>query len=522
MTHDITQIEVRKKIIDEIENNENKNRKEESFRRFEIYRERQAKYILQRLAGETSVNSVRDMRTMTSINLTRKMIMELASIYKYKPTREYTLLNTQQTDTMEAHYKYSKANIEFKQSNRMYKLHEQCAIKIVPKNGLLKFDVLQPHHYDVVPSMDNPEEPEIYIISSFDRSRIANEDDFRQARNRFESVQYGSDRVNQSIADTDDWDNEKGKIYYWWSAEYNFKTDRSGKVLDESNNPLGSVDFNEFTNPIARLPFVDIATEKDYEFWVRTGSNITEFNIDFGVQISDNVNINRMQGYSQAVIKSVEAPKDLYVGPHSVIWLKQDPNDTGSTSPDFQFVTPSPDIQGSLQLSDNLLRYFLVSRSINIKNMLEGTAQATSGVEKLLMMIEKFEASQDDLDLYEWVEQDAYEIMTAWHNVFRDVDSGLSEKVIGPNIPEGSEVMVKFGKPQSVVSDTEKLEKIMKELDMGLKTPVEAIQELREIDEDMATVVYKNIKNFEQMDMSQLIEVNKDIAIETIESDEEI
>ena len=525
-TYDITDINVRKQIIKEIEGQENLRRKEESYRNFEIYRDRQAKYILDRLAGETSAASIRDMRTVTSINLTKKMIHELASIYKYEAERDFTDLNDLQKQTMLAHYKYSRADVEFKQSNRMYKLHEQCALKIVPKNGFLSYDVLQPHHYDCVPSKLDPEHGEIYIISSFDRSRVVNQNDFREleAQNAYENRTFMSDGVNQKIGDQDDWD-MKNKPYYWWSAEYNFKTNGKGEIIDDKMKPLPEVDFEQYKNQIETLPFVDIATEKDYEYWVRAGGSITDFNIDFGVQLSDNVNINRLQGFSQAVITSVEKPKDIYVGPHSVIWLKVDPKDETAQRPEFQFVTPSPDLNASMGLSEGLLKYFLVSKSINIKGMLEGTANATSGIERLLMMIEKFEASQDDLDLFRMTEQSAYEIMVKWHNVFNQVRDGLNKKVQGPQIPEDSEVQVKFGRPDLLQSKQDKVDGLIKELDAGLLTPVEALMELREVDEATAEKIYKKIKKFEMMDVNQLQQAAVDMGMDSpddeLQSDEE-
>lgn len=522
LTHDITQIEVRKNIIDEIESSENKYRKEESFRRFEIYRERQEKYILQRLAGSTSISTAREMRTMTSINLTRKMIHEMASIYRYEPTREFTLLSDQQKETMLSHYRYSNVNVNMKKSNRMYKLHEQCAVKIIPKNGLLSFDVLQPHHYDVVPSKFNPEKAEVYVISSFDRSRVQYSNNITTKERRFENRSNWNDGVNQKIGDADDWNNEKNKVYYWWNAGYNFKTNRAGQVLDNNGQPLASVDFNQYVNPIGELPFCDIATEKDYEFWVRAGSGVTEFNIDLGSQLSDNVNINSVQGFSQAVISSVEEPKDILIGPKRVLWLKKDPKGESQHQPEFTFATPSADIKGSIELSESLLKYFLVSKSINIKNMLDGTSNASSGFERLLMMIERFEASQDDIDVFKSVESRAYEIMVKWHNVYRSTTNGLSKKVDGPVINEDSEMMIKFGGPQAITSKTDKINNLILEMDNGFITPVEAIMQLREVDEEMALDIYNKVKQFNQENLRDLITKDaKDLKDDELSSDEE-
>jgi len=399
----------------------------------------------------------------------------------------------------------------------MYKLHEQCAVKIVPKFGGIKIDVLQPHHYDVVPSLNDPERAEVYIISSFDRSRIIYSDNFPNNGDRFSPTQL-PDGVNQKIGDPDDW-KQSNKVYYWWTAEYNFKTNKLGQVLDDNNNPLTQANFNNYANPIGCLPFVDIATEKDYEFWVRAGDSITEFNIDFGAQLSDNVNINAMQGFSQAVISSVEEPKNIIVGPKRVLWLKINPKEEAATRPEFSFVSPSPDIKGSIELSEGLLKYFLVSKSINIKDMLQGTATASSGLERLLMMIEKFEASQDDIDLFKSVEHKAYEIMVKWHNAYRGTKDGLSPKLDGPEVNENSEVQVKFGKPEMIQSKLEKISTIEKEIDLGIMTPIEAIMQLREVDQNKAEEIYESVKKFNGLTITdENTDVNTD---DDVQGDEE-
>lgn len=513
---DITDIQERKNIIKEIEGDENKHRKEESFRRFEIYRERQHQYILERLAGELGINNVRDMRTMTSINLTRKMVHEMASIYRHEPDRDFSGLSEVQKEVMLNHYKYSKADVAFKKANRMFKLHEQCAIKTMPKSGFLSHAVLQPHHYDVIPNRHDPEQAEVYIISTFNRDRIVSDQHISQKRNRYEyeKNRLNFDRVNQKIGDPDDWDiDNDNKVYIWWNGLYNFKTDNRGRVLGDDGKPETKVNFNNYPNPIGKLPFSDIANEKDHEFWVRAGSNITEFNVDFGVVISDSVNINKEQGFAFPIITSVEEPKNLKVGPNRAMWLKVNPNDDTAQRPTFEFASPNPDLQGTIQLSEDLLRYFLVSKSISIKNMMEGVPQATSGVEKLLMMIERFEASQDDIDLFRWTEQSVYESMVRWHNVFRDVDQGLNSKVSGPAMPEDSEVQVSFGTPDMVISKKEKLDNIEKKLNLGLMTPVEAISELRDVDEDTADGIHQKIKEFNKMDTDELIEANRQIGM---------
>lgn len=473
-TIDITSKATRKRIIEEIEGDENLRRKEESFARFEIYRERQKNYIKHRLISESSKETVDKMRKFTSINFTRKMIKELASIYKHSPIRSFTDVSDDQSIAILNHYERMLADVKLKKSNKYFKLHEQACIQTIPKFGQVQLRVYQPHHYDVVPNEDNPEVGEVYIISSFDRSRS------------FITL----DSNNQLIADPDDW--RVKKVYYWWSREFNFSTNYQGDIITPSGIDFNP-DYREYLNPIGMLNFTDIATEKDFEYWVRTGSSITEFNIEFGASVSDVCNISKIQGYSQAVFKSVEKPTSLAVGPHQALWLKIDPADTESTKPEFAFVSPSPDLNASISLNENLLRMFLASRDMSFSTGITDKS-FSSGLERLLASIEKWEASQDDLDLYLGVEKQVFRQFKAWNNYLESVNERIPDSIRAGMISDQTDIEVEFLKPEMIQTRSEKLDYISKQLDLGLMSDVEAIQELRGVSEDAALSILDTIK----------------------------
>jgi hypothetical protein len=119
---DYTDIAVRKQIIDEILGAENRKRKEEHLKRYEIYRERQLAFVEDQLRQEFSSDTVNEMRKISSINLGKRIIDELASIYRNAPTRHFQTnageLSEQQTKQCENLYQYSNANVKFKRANK--------------------------------------------------------------------------------------------------------------------------------------------------------------------------------------------------------------------------------------------------------------------------------------------------------------------------------------------------------------------------------------------------------------------
>ena len=213
--------------------------------------------------------------------------------------------------------------------------------------------------------------------------------------------------------------------------------------------------------------------------------------------LSDTSNINRLQGYSQAIIKSEEKPQDMQVGPHSVIHLKLDPT-RPELSPDFQFVSPNPDLQSSLALLNSFINLYLSAEGLDAKTItMQGDQKSfASGLERLLAMVEKFEASQDDFDLYKMVEKKAFDILKSWNNylIGRTVDQGGVEMELQA-IPEDVVLDIEFAAPQAIQTNKEKEESVKLYLDSGLMSKKMAIMELMGKSEEEAQDILTEIQD---------------------------
>ena len=135
------------------------------------------------------------------------------------------------------------------------------------------------------------------------------------------------DQRNQKIADSDDY--QLGLMrFVWWTDEFNFITDGHGELVS---------DPEDIQNPLGYMPFIDVSEEKDFEYWVRCGCPIVDFDRDFGKMLSDTANISRLQGYAQAIVYAETIPEDMVVGPNHVLRIPLDPNST--KDPRFEFVS---------------------------------------------------------------------------------------------------------------------------------------------------------------------------------------
>jgi len=493
---DIQNTEFRTQVLSQINTQENKDRKIEAVKRFEVYKGRQRIFLEQMLKAEYELSTVQETRIISSINLAKRIVNSMASIYKKTPTRTFATesgkdLSENEQLQIENLYSLAKANIKLKKSNRWYKLYDQCALHVIPRNGIIDIKVLSPHHYDTIPDPMNPEEAKVYIINVFDKSEAFTSSGGLYDLNapptgvvRNQGSRH-SDSINQKTGDPDDY-KALMQRFIWWSKDYHFVTNGRGEII-EDDSPKDGV------NPFGILPFIDIAGEKDLEYWIRNGSSDTDFSLDINLQVTDYVNIGKMQGFAQAIIASEEPPKHMDIGPNKVLHLPLDPEK--EVQPTFQFANPGADLGAQKDIIETLISLYLSAKGED-PTMITGSGDVkkfNSGLERLLALIEQFEASQDDIDLFVDVEDKLLELFVVESNVMQEDPDKLNDKLKLARLPEDTFVTVKYAKPESIQTKKEVEDSNIKLMDSGLKSKSEAIADLREIGEDEAIKVMDKI-----------------------------
>jgi hypothetical protein len=489
----------RKHIIGEIESEENIKRKQESLRRYEIYNERLEEYLFNILQNDRSADTIAEMSNsvMSSINLCKRIIQEESSIYTKKPERRFGDTEESVEALIMDIYKHGRFNLKFKMANQYFNLQDQCAMQVLPKDGKLKLRVLQPHHYDVVPSRMDAEKAEVFILSQFDKNRLFdrtdNQNDFTPQPS---GVEYRiNDRMNNKIADQSDWEADRG-LYVFWTDQFHFTTNANGQIINpETMMPFeGEVPPEMLVNPIGKLPFVDVKEDTDGEYWQRTGNSTVDFTVQFALMLSDVNFINKYQGFAQPIVSAMEPPKNLIIGPNQLLFLKKSKNADPAAQPEFSFASPNPDMMGSIELMKSIVSLFLSSKGQDAGTITADGASAqryASAIDRLLANIEKFEASEDDFDLFRSVEMQVFELIKLWQDAFSGVTEGGLE--LSGIIPEDTKLDVQFAKPSSEISAEDKLRIIERKLEMGLMSRVEAIAMDREMDLETARETMEEI-----------------------------
>jgi hypothetical protein len=460
---------------------ENITRKNESFRRFEIYKGRIEPYLLRILADDLDPDTVHNMRTISSVNFCKRIVDDKASVYKTPPKRMFMqgdqVLDGRIAEQLHMMYSFGNMNQKLKKSNSFYELMGQCFLQVLPKSGKLKFRVLAPHNLDVIPSADDAEEADVYILSTFDK-RLAYERN--QADQRGRNTASGlsvniSDGINQKIADMDDY--LEHSRFVWWSKDYHFTTNGKGVLISSDVEP-------RVDNTLGKLPFIDISRDKEMEFWIRYANSASDFTMQMAVMMSDTVEINRLQGFAQPIISSMEQPKNLKIGPNKILWLKKVKEMEASLQPTFQFATPNPNLNASLDMIKMFASLYLSSEGQSPK-LISASGEGetfTSGIDRMLAQMQKFEASLDSYDLFYSVERQAFDLIRDWSRVLNGSD--MLDPKFRLVVPEDVWLDVNFQKPSIIESDDAKIDRIIKAMNGGLMSRRMGLKELYDIESD--------------------------------------
>lgn len=507
----------RKKIIGEIKGDENTQRKIDSYKKMNMQNDNFFHYVKEYLESKLDAATVDELNIFSNVNLQRRVSKNEASIYKREPERSF-FLNDNEIVDMKKIYDDMDINSCLRYANEAFKYQEQCAIQVYPEDKSLKARVLLPHHYDVIPVPDNPEKAMAYIISNFNntnRDKIRREDG--QNRTGYSQGDTYRDSLNQEIADYDDAELKKER-YYVWSDSYNFVMNGKGEILDkETQEPInydiidesGSVLLDEnILSPLFEwgcLPFIDIASKKDFEFWVRSGNSLYDATLIYNVILTSEFKTVEMQGHAQAYYKgdANHLPENMRVGIDKLIFIPVDP--ANEVNSEFGFANPGSDLSGIREFRESYLKSFLSSRGLD-SSLISGegdSSGATSGVQKLLEMIDKFDASLEDFSVFRNVENKLCYIISSWiKSLYAERQDGeliLDEKYqVNISDPKELRCSIEFGKPEMIKTEKEELEIFEKELDLGITSRVHYLMENKGMSKEEAEKRIMEVDQYEQ------------------------
>ena len=445
--------EDRKKILESLKSAENIDRKARSYKQYEILKDRIHDYVVEHLKSQFDADTVRMMPIISSINIAKRMLSQEASIYRDEPVRTFSGIEDPDVEAMKAIYSDGRFDSKMKKANFYFKaFKDQCVVQVILIDGAITLRVLAPHQFDVVPDAANPEKAFAYLVNLKPRAK-----------------------------------DPKDQRFTVWSDEWNFIMDGNGLIQSSPQH---------LKNDLGLMPFVDIAGDKEFSFFVDLGETDGDFTVQYNAALSDLQNICRLQGYAQAVYigdpKSM--PSSIKIGPNVVLKIPINP-DQPVQNTDFKFVTPNPDIEGSIKQIEQLLANYLTTRGIDTKSIagkLDGTQAYSSGIERMLAMIERFEASKDDLSVFTWAEKEIFKIVKAWVEKYSRTQYLKKEYWGGAKLPNAVQ-SVAYSKPTSIQTDDERNKDLEFRIKHGVADAVTILVETKGMSEEAALEEVKKL-----------------------------
>lgn len=478
--NEILNKEVRSRIIAEIEDHENVQRKKEQFKRYEVYKDKTNIYVEDLLLKQFDGETVEEMRyAISNISIGRKIIDKLSRVYSNGLER--ILPKKKDQKNIEQLEKHLHFNTKMKKSNRYLKLHKNilAGVKPIPviEDGETKYDlkmvVIPPFLFDAIEDFNDKEKPMVIIFSSFSSQQsllhsISPAQEGRTFNTPGINNQTRGDGQDQIIADTPFDSPEQKKEYIWWSNNYHFTTDMKGNVIDAPDGNL---------NPIGMLPYVGLAEDQDGHFWSMGGSDLIDGSILINSLITNTNHIGITQGYGQAFMTGKNLPKKVKVGPNHIVQLEQK---EGEPNPAFGFANSNPPLADLMQMTRMYTALLLSTNNLStsgIKVDIQSGQDFPSGIAAIIDKSESVEDVQDQQKIYHDSEPMIWQIIAKWLKIYNDRNlliKKLAALIFSPDII--AELQLRFNDIRPIITEAEKLDNLAKRKDLGINTMIDLMK----------------------------------------------
>lgn len=460
-----------RQIVQEIEDDAEVNRRAQAKRRFDIYRDGGRAFLVEKILREFGQDALSEMR-LTPLNLLKKMVDKRAGIYKRAPTR---LANNPSNQALVDHYVNDMAfNVVMQKANKYLVLAANTSLYIRPQMGRLVATVVPNYLYSIIPNSFDQTKVDTVIFSMFaDEGRVASQaapypgtgfSGFSEER----GYKYQGDLVASNEKESK---NAATQLVFW-SAEEHFTTNGNGDKYG-----IAGEGQEQWLNPIQLMPVINIARDRDNEPWATNGEDMIDLTMALQLGWTDVMTIAKHQGFSLLTITSETEPKRMNIGVNRAVWLKMNP---GGPQPSIGYVQANSPLEQYKGLLIELLGLLLTTNNME-PGAIGGQASAknfTSGFHALISMADSLEAIESDKPLFADAEQEAWDVIKAWHNYMFDAGMLADEARALGKFTDDFKVSVVFADIKPLESDDERIARVKSLMDLGLITKRDALKKL--------------------------------------------
>jgi hypothetical protein len=455
---DLTKEENRKALIKMIDGESEKSRIRSSIFECDILEGKIESHLNKKLLEKYDSSTIKEMPVITKINMAKRISFEEASLYREAPDRSFKGIEEKDDDYVKLVdiYKDGRINAKLLRANKYFKHQLQCALYVLPIDGKIEVRVLKKHqyfHFDGV-----------YLL-------------------------VNDKAVNSKMKDQE---KKKARRITVWSKEYNFVMDGDGDITSTEE---------DLSNPIGIIPIIDISIDKDDEFWVTSQRGVAEFTIDLNLALTALIHVMHMQGFAigaiSGSIEMLQAIASQTIGLNKLLKLPITTDKDGNqVSADAKFISPNPDLPGSIAVIETMLSAFMTSEGVDPKIVsLKGEGESySSGWERLLALLSKFEASKEDVEIFKRAETQLLEVIKAYITVYATATNPPIDKKYLTSGLEDVSVYVDYKSPEMIETRGEKEDRIKKREDNGFASRVDSIMEIYKCDRKEAIKIIMQIE----------------------------
>lgn len=500
-----------KKIIGEINTEEEKTRRILALRRHDIYRDGGKRFLLEQIEREFSHDAIKEMR-LAPVNLLKKIVNKRSGVYKKPPIRRANSEGNQAL--VDFYVKETGINQVMRKANIYFNLFSNTAIYPIVAEGKILTKVVPPYLYSIVPNPLNLKDVDVWVFNSFSEEQEVFEGNESQ---KSATGLSGFDREKGTKAKNDlvasgEFETKDQRRFIFWSDEFHFTTDSSGVPV--ALNPAAGIE--QFSNPFGTSPVVNLTKDRDNEPWAKQGEDLVDLTLAIQSGWSDLLSIAKEQGFSLLTVKSEEEPTKMTIGLNRAVWLKLSPD---GPTPDIGYVTAQSNLEDYKNMLMDLLGLLLTTNDMSATEVggIQTSRTFTSGFHAMIEMSSTIEAIEADKPFLRDAEMELWDKIKIMHNTLHDVD-GLDEKFMDMGkFSDDFDLEIIYGDVKPIESEKEVQAMVLDRINNGLMTRRQALMKLNpDIPQEEIEAMIEEISKEESKKLASLrsIEDDEDEEIE--------
>jgi len=478
---------------EEIGGRNERQRRAECKKRGEIYENGGKKYLIDRLQSE--FGDISELRVVP-LNVLKPIVNKKSVCYKDDPIRTST--EDRYKDFIDYYVDKLSFNTMMQKANRYYNIYSNTQTFIRPvldgEKHKLEMKVLPPFLYSVNPRQDDRNEPYAVILSDYkDEANLTPE-----KVNKTNSVDQNKGFASgEDLIDSNEFPSGQDCMQIVWEPELHWTQSEKGAVKIDQEK-----DDGQFLNPIKRIPFTNIAKDRDNQFWAEQGEDTIENCQQIQMAMTDLFTIAKHQGFGIMAITSKKEPKQMEFGIRKAIWLEQK---TDGTAASVEFLSANAPLSEYKEMILDLTALTVSSEglSVNSVSARDGAKTVNSGIMAILEQSDNIQQVELDRNVFRKAEKDIWEVIRLWHNWLYDENMLNDEARALGVIADDFDLSVSFADIKPVTSEEERLGQAERRKNLGVITQKGVLRKLEpqmtdvEIEEVLKEVEEEKKKNIE-------------------------